>query len=236
MRLGLLADVHGNSVALRACLERLEPLEVDDVYFVGDAIGYLPDAAACLERLEAVGAHCQQGNHEAMLLSVLSGEAIDAERDAVYGLRVAGAQLGPELRERIASWPEWRELTVGDRRMLLVHGSPQDPLFGYVYADREPERFIDPAYDVIVMGHTHRPFTREVGERLLVNVGSVGLPRDVGNLATFAVYDSATGRAAIYRVEFDVDEVLERWGAEIHEQTAAVLARRAPSFEGEWIA
>jgi diadenosine tetraphosphatase ApaH/serine/threonine PP2A family protein phosphatase len=105
-----------------------------------------------------------------------------------------------------------------------------------VYADTEPERSVDPAFDVIVMGHTHRPFALVTDERLLLNVGSVGLPRDVGNLASFAVLDSESGGAAIYRVRFDVAEVLERWGHEIHAQTAACLTRTTEHFEGERIA
>lgn len=232
MRVGLLADVHGNSVALRACLGELDAMRLDRVYFLGDAVGYLPDAVECLRLLEETGALCQQGNHEAMLLS----REVDARRDAVYRLDAARERLGNEILQRIAGWPHVRTPMLDARRAMLVHGSPQDPLNGYVYADSGPERLVDPAFDVIVMGHTHRPFALNAGERLLLNVGSVGLPRDVGNLASFAVYDSQRASAAIYRVGFDVAEVLARWGREIHEETAACLNRHAERFEGERIA
>jgi predicted phosphodiesterase len=232
MKIGLLADAHGNSVALRACLEELEAMHPDSVYFLGDAVGYLPDAAGCLALLDASGVVCQQGNHEAMLLS---GD-VCAEREAVYRLSAAREALGPDALSAIGAWPQSRSVAMDSRRLLLVHGSPREPLTGYVYADREPERHLDLAFDAIVMGHTHRPFSLDVDGRLLLNVGSVGLPRDVGDLASFAVYDSATGEGSIYRVAFDRSEVLARWGEEIHEKTAACLARASDGFVGERIA
>jgi predicted phosphodiesterase len=232
MRVGLLADAHGNSVALRACLAELKAMRPDRVYFLGDAVGYLPDATGCLALLEASRAVCQQGNHEAMLLA----GGVSPEREEVYRLGAARQGLGSAQLAEISEWPASREVTLGSRRLLFVHGSPQEPLTGYVYSDRDPASHLDPAYDAIVMGHTHRPFSLEVGERLMLNVGSVGLPRDVGDLASFAVYDSATGEASIYRVGFDRDEVLARWGDEIHEQTAACLARASDAFVGERIA
>lgn len=232
MRIALLADVHGNPNALAAVRRSLERLGPDAVYFLGDAVGYLPGEGECLEMLGELGASCQKGNHEAMLLGPA---APPSERDGVYRVGSARARLDPLVLEDIRSWPERRELEVDGRRLLLVHGSPSAPLDGYLYPDTDLGPHGDGPYDAVLCGHTHRPFVRRFNDTLFVNAGSVGLPRDVGRLASLAVYDSETNNAEVWRVPFDAEGVIRRWGAELHEQTRACLRRVEDVFVGEVI-
>jgi putative phosphoesterase len=230
LRLGLISDIHGNPIAFEACLRALDRLRLDELYFLGDASGYIPGEARCLSLLDDRQISCQLGNHEEMLLS---GEPI--ERDDVYGLEAVRSRLDAGATERIGSWPRLRTVELDGRQILLVHGSPKDPLHDYVYPDGELSSYADPAHDAIVMGHTHRPFQAQVGGTTLVNVGSVGLPRDVGRLASFAVYDSDQRAFAIYRVAFDTETVLTRWGEQMHQTTQQCLQRTARTFVGELI-
>jgi putative phosphoesterase len=230
MRIAVLSDVHGNPVALEACLARLDGLGVDECFFLGDAVGYIPGELECLERLEASGLQCQQGNHEAMLLGTLD---LDPEADALYGLSAARSRLPGSARARLQAWPESRQIEREGRNILLVHGAPDDPLRGYVYPDSDLAGWERLPHDVVLMGHTHRPFVASQGPVLIANAGSVGLPRDVGSLASFAVYDTETGAATCYRVEFDVGAVLARFGAALHESTRACFQRRSARFFGE---
>ncbi len=230
MRIAVLSDVHGNPIALDACLARLGALQVDECFFLGDVVGYLPGEQECLERLESAGFHCQKGNHEAMLLGTLP---LDDEADAVYGLAAARLRLSDRARGRLQSWPEACPVDRDGRRILFVHGAPDDPLGGYVYPDSDLSGWERLPHDVVFMGHTHRPFVTRQGPVLIANAGSVGLPRDVGNLASFAVYDTETGAAACYRVEFDVDAVIRRAGSALHATTRACLHRRSRQFVGE---
>jgi predicted phosphodiesterase len=233
VRIALLADIHGNPDALDAVRRCLEGLDIDSLYFLGDAMGYLPGEHECLDMLGELGARCQKGNHEAMLLSEPSPPV---QRDAVYRLAAARARMDPAALESIRAWPEHRELEVDDRRLLLVHGSPSEPLTGYLYPDTDLGPHADASFDAILCGHTHRPFVRHGGGTLLVNAGSVGLPRDVGRLASLAVYDSDTNDAVVWRVPFDAEGVIRRWGSELHEQTRACLRRDQDDFVGEVIA
>ena len=119
MRIALLSDVHGNRLALDVCLEHADALGVDELVFLGDAVGYLPDAAACVERLTVEGLACQQGNHEAMLLGP---NTATRERELADRLADARAQLAPEALAAIAGWPEARTLQRDGPRIPLVHG------------------------------------------------------------------------------------------------------------------
>jgi len=223
MRIGLLSDVHGNAIALDVCLAALGGMGLDGLYFLGDAVGYLSGEVEVIERLEAAGAVCQLGNHEAMML-----EPTDRSRrcERVYGLAAARARLPEETVRRIARWPSQRRIRVGSRRLLLVHGSPDDPIGGYVFPDADLAAWSGLPYDGFIMGHTHRPFVRTTGGTLFANVGSVGLPRNQGNLAAFGVYDSHDNSCRIVRLAFDVDAVLARY-ADASERVRACLRREA---------
>lgn len=226
MRIAVLSDVHGNAVALDACLARLDRLDVDERVFLGDVVGYLSEELACLRALRAEGFACQQGNHEAMLLSGGGG-------DPVYGHRAAARRLGAGGIRTLAAWPVTRTMERDGLRILFVHGAPEDPLEGYVHPDAVLSGWDALPYDAVFMGNTHRPFARRAGRVLVANAGSVGLPRDAGSLASFAVYDTGTGDCVHVRVPFDAGEVLRRAGPGLHPVTVAALRRPRDAVVGE---
>jgi predicted phosphodiesterase len=160
MRIAFLSDIHGNAIALDRCLERLQKLHVDASHFLGDAVGYMPAADEVLNRLQREQVHCQQGNHEEMLLCPT---ALSRERERIYRLQQTRALLEPEQLRMVASWPTSRELTLRGRSLLLVHGSPRSMLDGYVYPDTDLAEYHRLRHDAVVMGHTHPPFVRQSG-------------------------------------------------------------------------
>jgi predicted phosphodiesterase len=232
VRIAVFSDVHGNAIALDACLARVDRLGVDARIFLGDVVGYLPDEVRCLRALRDAGFECQQGNHEAMLLS--GSATTDAE--TVYRLRDARRRLAGDSLRGIATWPVRRTLERDGVRVLFVHGAPDDPLEGYVYPDSDVSGWDRLPFDAVFMGHTHRPFVRRSGRVLLANSGSVGLPRDAGGLASFAVFDSDTLECAHFRVPFDTEAVIRRAGPALHRATRACLRRRAAGVVGEVLA
>jgi putative phosphoesterase len=211
MRVGLLSDAHGNPTALKACLERLQDLQVECVYFLGDAVGYMPGESEVLDILRASGVHCLKGNHEAMLLGELP---LAENKDSVYRIGRARARLSVDHLSFIAAWPDHKVVNIDGKRLLLVHGSPTDHLQGYVYADSDLSIFDGLEYDAVFMGHTHRPFVSLRGNVLVTNVGSCGLPRDQGNLLAFAVYDTRAHNCEVYRLHFDSQKAIESFGSE----------------------
>lgn len=230
MKIGLLSDAHGNPDGLSACLSVLAAQGAERLYFLGDAVGYLPRWVEVLELLRSHGAICVRGNHDDHVLrQVLSEDTADAY------------QLRPSYLESIAShvawmesWPDMLNVEVDGLSLMLVHASPQDRLHGYVYPWTDLDGIDWPAVDAVGMGHTHRPFTRLHEGRLLFNPGSCGLPRDIGHLASCAVLDTEQRNVAIYRVPFDVERVLAdpRF---IHPDVRACLARAPTQYEGQLV-
>ena len=210
MRIGMLSDAHGNPTWLSRCLKALRDLAVERVYFLGDATGYLPGEVSVLEILSDANAICLLGNHDAMVTGRLP---LNEKNELSYRHRDARKRLGAGGIGRLSRWPEKLELTLDGRRLLLVHGHPADHLEGYCYPDTSLEPFRDVPYDIVVTGHTHRPFIRTLGEKLFINPGSCGLPRDQGNAPSFGVYDSTKGATEIYRLRMNPEEILAEFEA-----------------------
>jgi diadenosine tetraphosphatase ApaH/serine/threonine PP2A family protein phosphatase len=104
------------------------------------------------------------------------------------------------------------ETTIDGDRIYAVHAAPSDPLFKYIPPDTPDEELAREAAlaaaDIILMGHTHKPFMKEIGGKLLVNVGSVGQPRDGIPKASYAVIED--GRVELRRAEYDVERTVAR--------------------------
>jgi putative phosphoesterase len=204
MRLGVLADLHGNAPALDAVLAALRQEGIERLLVAGDLVGYYPLVNETLDLLRRWPADVVLGNHDAYLLGRLP---CSDERWRAYGLDVVDRLIVPAHREWLRTLPFERRLTYGGRRLLLCHGSPAGPE-DYVFPDRvDWSVFSDVDADIVVLGHTHRPLSRTLGGMLIVNPGSVGQPRDYDPRAAYGIVDVATGVFEQRRIVYDVDTV-----------------------------
>ncbi len=203
MILGFLSDCHGCVEALDKALELLREAGAEQVFHLGDSVGYFPGWAAA-DRLRAEDVPCLLGNHEHMLLN----ETWERERDEIYGFGETLAQATPQRLAWLASLPASLRLAPGRTKALLVHGSPRDPVSEYVYPD-SPLDGLDPGEaSVVLMGHTHRPFIRERQGILFVNVGSCALPRDDSGLGSACLWNTEDGQPTLVR--FPVGDEVRR--------------------------
>ena len=207
MKIGFLSDSHGNLQGLMTCLDRLQEEGAKQVYFLGDATGYLPSGLEVINELNKRQIPCLMGNHEAMLTGLLP---LPEDKDRVYRLGPLVEAMPAEMKEKItATWPKKLELTIDNRKILLVHGRPSDPVSGYLYQDQPLEEAEKGAYTVIVTGHTHHPYVKNEGNVLLINDGSCGLPRDGQSQISCALYDTVSGQADILYISFDFKKLLD---------------------------
>lgn len=203
MRIGLISDIHGNLPALEAVLDDMP--SVDSVVCAGDVVGYNPWPVACVERVREVADAVVVGNHDR---TVERPHEYTANRMAEAGLEYAKDQLSVEQRDWLDSLP--RKVSFADDEFLLVHDHPsiQDK---YVYPAEFPNlrRYLD-EYRGVVVGHTHIQHEATIDDRLIVNPGSVGQPRDDDPRAAYGVLDTETATVDLRRVEYDIDRVISR--------------------------
>lgn len=224
MKIAVLSDIHGNIQAFNNCLRFLEGEKVDKIFFLGDAIGYLPHGLEVLDVLISLNIECIMGNHEAMLLGMI---AINSENEKVYGLNYYKDHVTSDQLNFIKSWPSSLNVELEHIKFLMVHGSPENHLTGYIYPDSNLSIFEGMSEDFVIVGHTHRPFISNGKGACIINVGSVGLPRDQGNLSGFLLIDTDLNRIEIIRIPFNVSSVYQQKveGFVTHNSTIECLKR-----------
>jgi predicted phosphodiesterase len=228
--IGLLADAHGNGTAFNRGVALLLARGAQQLYFLGDAIGYIPSIDV-LDSIAGLGGRirCILGNHEAMLLA----GKVEGARDEVYQLQASRALMTREHLQMIASWPSSRRETFAGEEVLMVHGSPSDPTYGYVYPDTDLSGQRQNA-SWIVMANTHYPFVRHYAGTCYVNVGSCGLPRDDGRYGSVALLDVQRRHVQLLRFDItsDTRQTLKRCST-VHPLVLSVFERRRPDITGE---
>jgi diadenosine tetraphosphatase ApaH/serine/threonine PP2A family protein phosphatase len=218
VRYAVLSDIHGNLEALEAVLADAEA-RADAALCLGDVVGYGADPEACIERTAGRAAVIVAGNHEHGVAGLLDLDWFnDYARVAVEWTR---DRLGEDHRRYLAALPLVAE--VGDA--TLVHASPERPEeWDYLVSPQDGfAAFPAFATRLCFVGHSHRPaawslgssgpeflpgaveLSLEAGRRYIVNVGSVGQPRDRDPRAAYALWDADRGRLAVRRVAYDVD-------------------------------
>lgn len=215
----VLSDVHANLEALEAVLADAGP--VDDVWFLGDAVGYGPDPNACVERLLGLAPrYWLAGNHDLAALGQM--DLADFNPEARLAAEWTGRTLKAPVRKQLECVSPRLDLPTG--AYTLVHGSPRHPVWEYILdvgtATDNFEAFDTP---IAFFGHTHVPVIYEqaldgtlrlavpLGQRLapgearrLINPGSVGQPRDGDPRASYLLLDEATGAVTYRRVAYDI--------------------------------
>ena len=239
MRYVILADIHSNATALMAVLEDAGRRgDVDELWCLGDIVGYGPDPHRCLEILRQFNCVGVAGNHDLAAIEKTGLESFDP--DAAQAIRWTMRQLSTED----ALFLSRLQTTVEKDEFTLVHGSPRQPVWEYVASlSSARENFSCFTTPYCLVGHTHVPmgFKKEgpamnavqlsenIGmvlgnASLILNPGSVGQPRDNDPRASYATYDSQSGVFRLHRVPYDIVAVRERmWGCGLPVRLAARL-------------
>ena len=205
MRILVVSDIHANWPALAAINE---PHDV--CLCLGDLVDYGPDPVSCVRWAMKHATHAIRGNHDH---GVAQGVPVTGEIGFRYLTRITRPsmweQLGHEERRYLLQLPVTRRLTLGGKRFLLVHATPRDPLDEYVLRDPEiwARRVQNAQADIVCVGHSHMQFNLQVNGTVVLNPGSVGLPRDGDPRAAYAIIDD--NRIELKRVAYRIEETID---------------------------
>jgi putative phosphoesterase len=205
MRILLIADIHGNWPALQAVAA--QPHDV--CLCLGDLVDYALEPAECVGWVRQHAPYTVRGNHDH---GVAQNVAVQGRSGFKYLSAVTRPltrdRLGPDELRFLGRLPLSRMVTLDNTRFLLVHATPRDPLDEYAPPDVDfwSRRLQNVEADVVCVGHTHQPYVLEVGDKLVINPGSVGQPRDGDPRASYAMIED--NRVDLRRVEYAVDEAV----------------------------
>jgi putative phosphoesterase len=198
MKTAFISDIHGNFEALKVVLSEIDRLGVDQIFCLGDVVGYYSQVNECCDELREREIPCVMGNHD----WYLAGGGFCLRSKSVNDcLEFQRKVIKPENLEWIRNFPIFRD--VGEFRM--VHGGWTDPIDEYL--DPSAEYFDQVEGSVFISGHTHRQIVQSYGEKIYCNPGSVGQPRDLDPRSAFAIYE--LGKFSLHRVEYDMEKVFQ---------------------------
>ena len=218
MRYLIISDIHSNLAAFEAVLA--DAGAFDRVWCLGDVVGYGPDPNECIEQLRDLPHICVAGNHDWATLGKLDIEDFNA--DAKKACLWTREQLSPSNLEYLESLPK----SLVEEDFTLVHGSPRHPIWEYILNPSIAEanfEYFDTRFCFV--GHTHVPVIYRDNpnqacdtlipspdaqlvlgeERLIINPGSVGQPRDGDPRASYAVLDSDELALEYRRIPYPIE-------------------------------
>jgi diadenosine tetraphosphatase ApaH/serine/threonine PP2A family protein phosphatase len=236
MKAAVISDLHANRAALEAVFDHIRGHGLERVLCLGDVVGYGPDPEFCVDLVRGHAELCLLGNHDEALF-VGAEDFNPHARAAIEYTRARMRPRWYSSGERRARWAWLRGLpqTHREGRFLFVHGSPRDPVREYVLSTDgflNPEKLRDVfdhfrGAEVALAGHTHQPGMHDEelrfhglegresvrmelprGQRFLVNVGSIGQPRDGDPRACYAVLEDEA--VTWHRVEYDYRSTMQR--------------------------
>lgn len=218
---GILADIHANLPALERVIT--DAGDVDAWLCAGDVVGYGPYPNECMDLVRELGASVVAGNHDLGSVDAISLSRFN--RNAYIANEWTSKVLDPQNKAAIEAFPTTGSFDGLDA--LLVHGSPLDPIWQYVHSEEQAAREFNGFFNALCFhGHSHVPAVFalqqdgrsivldepegdrrvpiEPGKRYMVNVGSVGQPRDGDPRACYAMFYPEQGLVIYRRVEYDI--------------------------------
>jgi diadenosine tetraphosphatase ApaH/serine/threonine PP2A family protein phosphatase len=220
MRTAILSDIHANLEALESVVSSAADRQIDRWICLGDIVGYGADPGACIELTRSLAQVTLLGNHDAAVAGLQDVTYFNTRaRQAVDWTR---RQISPEERDFLAALPLLLELD----NAFYVHAEPADPDgWGYIHSARGAATAMRAVTTrLCFVGHSHEPllcladdFSAEIVDggsgavslepngRYLVNVGSVGQPRDGDSRFCFVIHDGENDTVEFVRIEYDIE-------------------------------
>jgi predicted phosphodiesterase len=219
MRIAIVSDIHGNRQAFEAVLDAVDESDCEQIWCLGDLVGYGADPDVCVELARRHTAICLAGNHDLGVLGVLPLEQFSR------GAALAAQWTRDTISARTRAFLEGLQPADLEQEVGLYHASPRDPVWEYVLSPLQAELCFDVQRQrVCLIGHSHVALsfsrregaaatgeTRGADEELdlkagewLINPGSVGQPRDGDPRAAWLELDVERNNAVYRRVEYDI--------------------------------
>ncbi|MDB4303534.1 metallophosphatase family protein [Desulfosarcina sp.] len=225
MRIAIISDIHGNYEALLSVHEDIQKSEVDKIVCLGDFIGYGPQPEEVAQFLMENDIPCVLGNHENGIID--RSTLINFTEDAMISIEISRGLISDKTLQYISNLPT--NLIIGN--MLFVHGAPPESINTYLtrLSDDELQEIVDNLEQQFAfIGHTHDPLCcfydgniidfqmvyrgitqMDANVKSIINVGSVGQPRDGNSDAKYVIFDDTEFTADLRSVKYDIDKTAD---------------------------
>ncbi|RJQ30468.1 metallophosphoesterase [Candidatus Parcubacteria bacterium] len=205
MKICVFSDIHGNGFSFRPAFQEILNSRANLNVFLGDLCGYYYDQMEIFEMLMNIpNLIAIRGNHDQMFLDIMRGDQ-KLRRNYIQKFGLSMENLLSQRHKPLSDWLESLPLSFEDeeKKYACFHGSPKNPLEGYVYPDSPVDCFDNLPASYCFLGHTHHKMNIDIGKKI-INPGSLGQPRDYG-WPTFALVSVSSGEVKYEEVVFDIN-------------------------------
>lgn len=219
MRIGILSDAHGNYEATKMCLDLLKNEKCEEIYFLGDMIGYFPECLEVYNLLKDYNVFCIKGNHESLIKFLNDNTENIIKHDNCRKV------LSEEIIDEMYNLPEFIIKNINLNNYIFIHS--YDCFENIVL---KPSPFAEKLN--IFIGHTHRAcIWKDLSFnkiKKIVNVGSCGYPRDNTDMVSCCLVDTDRNfndNIKIFKIKFDFKTFIEKYNDQIHENVKKYFLR-----------
>lgn len=209
MRVLVISDIHSNWAALSSLQE-----EFDYCLCIGDLVDYGTDPVPCIEWVKQHATACVRGNHDHAVAQRVEAKGSTGFRKLACFTRPLHWDLLDRVRMKyLARLPISQQITIEGVTFYLVHGTPRDPLDEYLGENEAGwrSRLQGINANFVCVGHTHLPFHLDLGDKHVINPGSVGQPRDGDPRCSYAIIED--GQVTLKRQEYDIEAAIRQMEA-----------------------
>jgi putative phosphoesterase len=216
MRIAVLSDIHGNGIALDYVINDIKNQNIDKVIILGDVVMKGPMPSEVMKELKKLDILAWiKGNTDEWFKEINEyfKPKNHKEKELYEYYKYVETKLTEEDIEFINNLPVRSSLIINELKILCVHGTPQSiigAIDGSVPIEEIKEIIKDVKEDIILCGHSHCPFIGEVKGKKIFNVGSIGIPFDKDNRASYGILDFSNGDVKLVnmRVNYSIDEII----------------------------
>jgi putative phosphoesterase len=215
MRALVISDIHGNIDVLRALEARLGARlqQFDRIICLGDLVDYGPNPGEVIDWVRSHATHVVRGNHDHAVATGEPCRSAPAFIEASIATRSRLQRtLSREHLEYLRQLPLTDIVSVDGLELNLVHACPNDPLYAYMPPTRSDEEWTTALGSMrghtVLIGHTHLAFVRPIGGGIVINPGSLGMPKDKNPDGSYAIVDR--GSVQFCRIAYDSEPLISR--------------------------
>lgn len=205
MKIALISDIHANLFYLTKVLEQIEKDQVDNIYCLGDLIGYYDKPNEVIDLIRKKNIICIKGNHEKYLLGELE---YNINNEEIYGIKKQRKIITKNNYDFLNDLAENIEVMISDKSFYITHSLPNDSL-SYIYDLRDLDKSFLSKYDYYCFSHTHIPIISYQYGTCIINTGSVGQPRDYTAKPSYIVIDIKYDSVVLKKVNVDNQDYLK---------------------------
>ncbi|SEP67856.1 phosphoesterase, MJ0936 family [Virgibacillus subterraneus] len=215
MKLAFISDIHGNALALDAVLKDIEQKEIDKIFVLGDLCFRGPEPKRSLELVKSLNTDVIKGNADEWVVRGVQNdevpeqafEIMNKERDWTY------SKLSSNSIDYLSQLPTELNLEYSNFKIHAFHATPLslfDVVQPHEHDDSVEEKLMQRDADLYIYGHIHKAYIRYINGKCIVNTGSVGLPFDGLNMASYVVVDveNESFQVSIVRVKYNEHDVI----------------------------